>query len=226
MISLWKKCILIIVLFGLIVFLHFFAADFISLNTIKEHKDSLLVFVDGNYGYTLVLFSLIYITSTALGLPIAALLTLAAGYFFGVVVGTIVVIFSAIIGSLCTFLAVRYLFGNYIQNRYQEQLGPLNNELQRYGLYYFLALRLMAIVPFFVVNILAGLTSISLRTFLWTTALGIIPGTFVFVVTGQQLGTIQSMHDIFSIRVLFLFVALGILALLPMFVKKMQHNVS
>lgn len=140
--------------------------------------------------------------------------------------GTIVVISSATIGSLCTFVAVRYLLGNYIQNRYQEQLGRLNNELQRYGLYYFLALRLMAIVPFFVVNILAGLTSISLRTFLWTTALGIIPGTFVFVITGKQLGTMQSMHDISSIRVLFLFLALGIMALLPMFVKKMQHNVS
>lgn len=219
----WKKCLLIVCFIGLIVCLHSYASNLITLDALKHYKDTLLLFVSRHYLYSLALFSLIYIVSTALVLPIAALLTLGGGYLFGVAAGTLIVTISATVGAVCTFLVVRYLLGNYIQGRYRTQLSWLNNELAHYGSYYLLALRLMPIVPFFLTNILGGLSSISLITFLWTTALGIIPGTFVYALAGQELGTIQTIHDIFSLRMLLALSLLSLCALAPIMVRKIQR---
>lgn len=197
-------------------------ADLLTLSALKANTDSLRAYVDGNFTFSAAVFIGVYILVTGLNIPGAVIMSLGGGYVFGAAAGTALAVTGATIGAGGGFLTSRYIFGSYLNKRYAKQLSRLNRELDSNGHLYMLTLRLIPIFPFFLINILAGLTGISLITFLWTSFIGMIPGGFVFVYAGSRLNEVNSAADIFSPGMLSAFVLLGLLILIPVVYQKVK----
>jgi uncharacterized membrane protein YdjX (TVP38/TMEM64 family) len=212
----WKK--ILIALAGgvaVCVFMWFDLGRFLTLEALKANRQSLVEYHAAHRAAMVAGFMAIYIVQTALSLPGAAVLSLAAGAIFGSVMGTVYANIAATIGATLAFLITRYLLRDAIQNRFGTKLETLNRELDARGLNYLLFLRLVPLFPFFLINLAAGMTRLPLRTFVLGTMIGIIPGGFVYVNAGASLATITSLSDIASPRVLGSFALLGLFALLP-----------
>ncbi|MCV2401967.1 FAD-dependent oxidoreductase [Marinomonas sp. C2222] len=158
-------------------------------------------------------FLALYIAVTALSLPGAAIMTLAAGALFGVVMGTVIVSFASTIGATLAFLVSRYLLRDSIQARFGDRLKTFNEGIEREGAFYLFTLRLVPVFPFFLINLVMGLTTIRAFTFFWVSQLGMLVGTVVFVNAGTQLGQIESLSGILSPALLLSFVLLGVFPL-------------
>ena len=220
-----KRIIVIIVAVVLIAL--FFVLDlgrYLSLVSLKEHRETLSIMYQEHQAWVIGMFIMIYILQTALSLPGAAILSMAAGALFGVVTGTIVVNIAATTGAVCAFVIARYLFRDAIKRRFGARLGKINAELEQRGMNYLLFLRLVPLVPFFLTNLAASLTSLPLRTFFFGTLIGIIPGSFVFCNAGASLAAVSSMHDILSFRVLSSFTLLGAFAIVPVIYAKLKKK--
>ncbi|MCU0949222.1 MAG: VTT domain-containing protein, partial [Porphyrobacter sp.] len=152
----------------------------------------------------------LYVAVTAASLPGAAIMTLAAGALFGVVVGTVLVSFASTIGAGLAFLSARYVLRDSIEARFGERLASINAGLERDGAFYLFTLRMIPVFPFFVVNLVMGLTRIRLVTFLWVSQIGMLLGTAVYVNAGTQLARIDSAAGIVSPALVGSFVLLGI----------------
>ncbi|MBI2398375.1 MAG: FAD-dependent oxidoreductase [Xanthomonadales bacterium] len=159
-------------------------------------------------------FLLIYIAVAGASLPGAAILTLAGGALFGLVEGTLLVSFGSSIGATLAFLASRFLFRDSLQTRYGDRLASFNEGVAREGALYLFTLRLVPVVPFFLVNLLAGLTALPVRTFYWVSQVGMLPGTIAYVFAGTQLARIDSLRGILSPGLIGAFAVLGVLPLL------------
>ncbi len=206
---------------GLIIALRFTGiGDYFTLAGLQETRIQLMAFVDMHYIASVFMFIGVYISIVMLALPLASLCTLASGFLFGVIPGTIYTNIGATSGASLFFLLVRYSFGSAVQTRYKDKLRRFNQEMELYGILYLITIRFVAVIPFFVANLLIGLTRVPFWTFVWTTSVGIIPGTLVFAFAGQQLTTISSLQDIFSFNIVLAFVLLMLLALLPVLAKK------
>lgn len=189
--------------------------DWLTLENLQRNRDDLQVWVAGHRTAALAAFFLLYVLVVALSLPGGAVMTLGGGYFFGTVTAAVFVVLAATAGAVLAFLSARYLVGGRLQERYAAQLAVFNAEMERNGSRYLLTLRLVPLFPFFLVNFLSGLTRVSLGNFAWTTAAGIVPGTFVFAFAGQQLGTLHSVSDVLSGRVLLALTTLAAFLVLP-----------
>ncbi|QLF68930.1 FAD-dependent oxidoreductase [Peteryoungia desertarenae] len=165
---------------------------------------------------TVSLFFVVYVAVTALSLPFASLMTLAAGALFGLVYGTILVSFASSLGATLAFLAARYLLRDSVAARFGDRLSAINEGMARDGGFYLFSLRLIPVVPFFVVNLLMGLTSIRASTFYWVSQLAMFPATIVYVNAGTQLSQISDPSDILSPGLIGSFV---LLALFPWIAK-------
>ncbi|NJS15196.1 MAG: FAD-dependent oxidoreductase [Sphingopyxis sp.] len=159
----------------------------------------------------ILLFMAVYIAVTAASLPGAAILTLAAGALFGLVTGTIIVSFASSIGATLAFLVSRHLFRDWVQAKFGTRLKAIDAGIARDGAFYLFSLRLVPAVPFFIVNLLMGLTAIRTWTYYWVSQLGMLLGTIVYVNAGTQLAQIKSLRDIASPGLLLSFTALGLL---------------
>jgi uncharacterized membrane protein YdjX (TVP38/TMEM64 family) len=219
--KLWVVAV-IVVLAAL--FFSFDLGKYLTLASLKSNRDALVEFQARHQFATVAIFIVVYIAQTALSLPGAAILSLAAGAIFGVVMGTLYVNIGATIGATLAFLAARYLFHDVIQSKFGPRLEKLNNELETRGFNYLLFLRLVPLFPFFLINLGAGLTNISLRTFILGTLVGIIPGSLVFCNAGASLATISSMSEVASTRVLVSFALLGLFALVPVLYQKIKRG--
>ncbi|MFH0976168.1 MAG: TVP38/TMEM64 family protein [Spirochaetota bacterium] len=186
----------------------------------KLYQQQLVSFVSLNYLFSVIIYILIYLIVTAVSIPGAAVLTLAGGFLFGFA-GIFYVNIGATSGAVSAFMFSRYIFGSWIQNKYEDKLSGFNSEIEKHGNNYMLALRFIPLIPFFLVNIFAGISRIPLRTFLWTTSVGIIPGSFVYIYSGRQAGTLESIADIISARILIAFLLLALMSLAPVFIKKL-----
>jgi pyruvate/2-oxoglutarate dehydrogenase complex dihydrolipoamide dehydrogenase (E3) component/uncharacterized membrane protein YdjX (TVP38/TMEM64 family) len=158
-------------------------------------------------------FLLAYVAVTALSLPVATLLTLAAGAVFGLLEGTVLVSFASSIGATLAFLASRFVLRDSVQQRFGKRLSTINEGMQREGALYLFTLRLVPVIPFFVVNLLMGLTTLKARTFYWVSQLGMLAATVVFVNAGTQLASLQSLSGILSPRIIGSFALLGVFPL-------------
>jgi len=218
-----KKIVLVLVFVSIIALIKFYELDaYVSFENLKAQKDVLNTYVNENYILTLVLFALLYLVAVAFMLPIATVLTLAGGVLFGAVAGALIVNIGATLGAVCAFIFSRYIIGKKIQGVYGNQLEKFNTELESNKYQYLFSLRFLPIFPFFLVNFLCGVTKLDLKAFVITTSLGIIPGSFVYTYAGSQLANIDSLGDIFTKEMLFAFVLLGTLSLLPVIVKKIK----
>lgn len=201
-------------------FFYFDLGRFLSLQALKDNRDDLLSFTEKHSAVAAALFVLVYVAVTGLSLPGAVILTLAGGFLFGAVWGTLFVNLGATAGATLAFLASRYLLRDWVERKFGKWLGPVQQGFSKNAFSYLMTLRLIPLFPFFVVNLVSGLTRMNVGTYLAATTLGIIPGSFVYAYAGQQLGTINSLKDIASPGVIGAFVLLGLLALVPSLYKK------
>lgn len=201
-------------------FFYFDLGRFLSLDTLKANRDHLLAFTEANYAASVALFVLAYIAVTGLSLPGAVILTLAGGFLFGSVFGTVFVNLGATTGATLAFLAARYMLRDWVEQKFGKWLGPLQDGFAKNAFSYLMTLRLIPLFPFFVVNLVSGLTRMSVGSYVAATALGIIPGSFVYAYAGRQLGTINSLKEVASPNVIAAFVLLGLLALVPIVYRK------
>jgi uncharacterized membrane protein YdjX (TVP38/TMEM64 family) len=196
---------------------------FLTLTALKANRQALADYYAVHQVVTVAGFMAIYIAQTALSLPGAAILSLAAGAIFGSVLGTLYAVVAATIGATLAFLVTRYLLREVILAKFGPKLEGINRELETRGFNYLLFLRLVPLFPFFLINLAAGLTRLPLRVFVLGTLIGIIPGGFVFVNAGASLASINSLRDVASPRVLGSFALLGLFALVPVLYGKWKQ---
>jgi uncharacterized membrane protein YdjX (TVP38/TMEM64 family) len=189
-------------------FFYFDLGKYLTLTSLKSNRAALVELYESHQLAIIAIFITAYIVQTALSLPGAAILSLAAGAIFGALMGALYVNIGATIGASLAFLVARYLFHDVIQKKFGSKLERINRELETRGFNYLLFLRLVPVFPFFLINLGAGLTKMSLRTFFFGTMVGIIPGSFVFCNAGASLATINSLSEVASPRVLVSFALL------------------
>lgn len=224
--NLKKMLILVAALGAVALFFYLDLGRLLTLEALKANRQSLLSYYQSHKLATVAGFMAIYILQTALSLPGAAILSLAAGAIFGEIPGTAYAVSAATVGATFAFLVTRYLLRDAILNRFGAKLEGLNRELEARGFNYLLFLRLVPLFPFFLINLAAGLTRLPLRVFVPGTLIGIVPGGFVFVNAGASLATIDSMGDVASPRVLGSFALLGLFALLPVIYGKVKQRMG
>jgi uncharacterized membrane protein YdjX (TVP38/TMEM64 family) len=197
---------------------------YLSLDTLKANRDNLLVFTQDHYVPAVALFILIYVLQTAFSLPGATIMTLAGGFLFGSLWGPLYVNIGATTGATLAFLAARYLFHQWVERKFGDRLGPIQDGFAKNAFSYLLTLRLIPFFPFFLVNLLSGLTRVKVSTYVVATAVGIIPGSVVYAFAGRQLGTINALSELVSPRLLLAFSLLGLLILIPVIYRKFTET--
>ncbi|SHO59117.1 FAD-dependent oxidoreductase [Vibrio quintilis] len=210
-----KKGLLLVVIAALVA--GFFYFDLNQLLTLEGMKSGLSDFESLRAARPVLVggtFLLIYVLVTALSLPGAAVMTLAAGALFGLVWGTVIVSFASTIGATLAFLVSRYLLHDVVQRRFGVRLKPMNEGIKKDGAFYLFTLRLVPVFPFFLINLLMGLTPIRAVTFYWVSQVGMFAGTIVYVNAGTQLAQLDSLSGILSPALLLSFALLGIFPLL------------
>lgn len=213
--------LLVAMLSAIAVFFYFDGQQFLTLATLKAQQNQLITFYTAHPMQALAGYALLYIAVTALSLPIATILTLAGGAVFGLFWGTVVVSFASTIGSSLAFLSARFLFRDAVQAKFAEQLKTINEGIEKDGAFYLFTLRLVPLFPFFMINLLMGLTTLKTRTFYGVSQLGMLAGTIVYVNAGTQLGKLESLSGILSPILVGSFALLG---LFPLLAKKIVEN--
>jgi uncharacterized membrane protein YdjX (TVP38/TMEM64 family) len=218
-----KKIGMVLAFAGLLAFFYLSGlGKFLTLATLKANREALALYHTEHRLLMTGSFLAVYILQAALSLPGAALMSLAAGAIFGALEGTCYSVVGATVGASLSFLFTRYLLNDFVQRRFGGRLQGINRELEQRGLNYLLFLRLVPVFPFFLINLAAAVTKLPFKTFLTGTAIGIIPGGFVFCNAGASLISINSMSEVASPRVLGSFALLGGFALIPVLYSKFR----
>lgn len=216
--KIFSRTLTIALILGLIfAFFKFNLSQYLTLDYIKSQQDTFASYYTENPFATIGIYLLVYITSTALSLPGAALLTLLGGGLFGLVTGTILVSIASTTGATLSFLVSRFILKDWVQQKFSKQLKTINDGVEKEGAFYLFTLRLIPVVPFFVINLVMGLTPMRTITFFFVSQIGMLAGTIVYVNAGTQLAQIDSLKGILSPSLLLSFVILG---LFPIITKK------
>ncbi|WP_461607013.1 FAD-dependent oxidoreductase [Aeromonas rivipollensis] len=204
----------------------FFVLDldaYLSLSRLQAHQDQASAWVQAHFGQAALLFTLLYVVTTALSLPGASLLSLGGSALFGVGWGLLLVSFASSLGATLAFLSARFLLRDWVSRRFGEKLATLEAGMAKDGAFYLLSLRLIPLFPFFLINLLMGLTPIRVSTYYWVSQLGMLPGTFVYVLAGSELATLTSTGNILSPG---LVAALTLLGLMPWLMRGLQRRLA
>jgi uncharacterized membrane protein YdjX (TVP38/TMEM64 family) len=218
-----KAALLAIILLAIAGFFLFDLGQYLNLTNLKAQQAALSAQVSANPLLVGGLFFLLYVVVTALSLPGAALMTLVAGALFGLLGGTVLVSFASTLGATLAMLISRFLLRDWVQAKFSQRLGSIDQGIEREGASYLFALRLVPVFPFFLINLAMGLTKLPARTYWWVSQLGMLPGTLVFVNAGRELGQLDSLSGILSPGLLGAFVLLG---LLPIVSRKLLELVK
>lgn len=204
----------------------FFVFDlgrFLSLDQLKQSKSAIDAYRDAHPVLTFAAYFGLYVAASALSVPGAVILTLAAGAIFGLLLGVVLVSFASSIGATLAFLAARFLLHDAIQSRYGDRLRAVNEGVRREGAFYLFTLRLIPAFPFVLVNLLMAMTPIPVRTFYWVSQVGMLAATIVYVYAGTELGKIESLKGILSPT---LFASLVLIGLFPLIAKKAVEKIN
>jgi pyruvate/2-oxoglutarate dehydrogenase complex dihydrolipoamide dehydrogenase (E3) component/uncharacterized membrane protein YdjX (TVP38/TMEM64 family) len=196
---------------------------YFSLDALKAQQVALDAYRQAHPWLTAGMYFVAYVAVTALSLPGAAIMTLAGGAVFGLLWGTLLVSFASSLGATLAFLASRFLLRDWVQNRFGERLRAINEGVGKEGGFYLFTLRLVPVFPFFMINLLMGLTPMRAATFYWVSQLGMLAGTLVYVNAGTQLAGISSLSGILSPGLIASFALLGIF---PLIAKKIVDTVK
>ena len=196
-----------------IAFFIFDLAQYFDLHYLKTRQALLHEQLRAHPLLTVAIYFFIYVAVTGLSVPGATILTLIGGALFGLVWGTIIISFASTLGATVAFLAARFLFRDAVQRRFGERLGAVNRGMERDGAFYLFTLRLAPVIPFFVINLVMGITTIRPRTFYWVSQVGMLPATIVYVNAGTQLGQLESTRGLLSPTLLIAFTLLAVFPL-------------
>lgn len=219
-----KKKIAVLAVFALAIaaFYVFDLGRFLSLESLKTHREQLHALYEANTGSMIFGFIAVYIVTVALSLPGATILTLTAGAIFGAWTGTLIVNVGATVGATLAFLAARFLLQDWVEKKFGDRIKTFNDGFSNNALGYILFLRLVPLFPFFLINLVSGLTRVRLSTYFFGTMFGIVPGSFVYANAGANLASIDKLGDIASPQVLGSFALLGLFALIPTLYKQFK----
>ncbi|QTR50950.1 FAD-dependent oxidoreductase [Candidatus Thiothrix anitrata] len=218
-----QKTLLITALLSAVAaFFIFDLQQYFSLDYIKAQQAAFAAHYAANTVSTLLIFFVIYLAVTALSLPGAAIMTVLAGALFGLVTGVIMVSFASTLGATLAFLVSRYVLRDSLRARYPDKLQAINAGIAKEGALYLFALRLVPLFPFFLINLLMGITNFRTRTFYWVSQLGMLAGTIVYVYAGTQLAQLDSLAGILSPGIIVAFVLLGTF---PLVAKKIMDRI-
>ena len=215
-----KVIVIAVVVVALFSFFYFDLGKYLTLDYLKEQRESLQAYIEQNTLSAALTYMGVYIAITALSVPGAAVMTLAGGALFGLVLGTIMVSFASTIGATLAFLTARFLLRDWVQEKFGDKLEKINKGVEQEGAFYLFTLRLVPLFPFFVINLAMGLTPIKTAIFFFVSQLGMFAGTVVYVNAGTQIAEITSLKGILSPTLLFSFVLLGIF---PLLAKKLTN---
>ncbi|GAA6185833.1 FAD-dependent oxidoreductase [Aliiglaciecola sp. 2_MG-2023] len=213
-----KRLILVIVIAALIAsFFIFDLNQYLTLESLKSNQQSLAGYIEANWLVAFFGYLIIYAVATALSVPGAAILTLGAGALFGFGWGLLLASFASSIGATLAFLASRFLLRDWVKSTFSKKLESIDKGIEKDGAFYLLSLRLVPIFPFFIINLVMGVTSIKTWTYYWVSQIGMLIGTAVYVNAGTQLVEINQLSDIISGDLILSFVLLGIFPILAKF---------
>jgi uncharacterized membrane protein YdjX (TVP38/TMEM64 family) len=215
-----KIILLVLIGAGVAAFYFFDMQQYLSFESLKANRERLnfafhenpIIFISGFVG--------IYFLTVALSLPGATVLTLTAGAIFGSVLGTFLVNAGATLGAMVAFLSARFIFRDWVENKFNDKLVFINNGISDNPISYLLFLRLVPLFPFFLVNLVLGVTQVRLSIYFLSTMIGIMPGSFVYANAGSNLARINTISDIASPEIFGAFILLGIFALIPAFYRR------
>lgn len=212
----WLTKIFLVLLLGVILaaYSHFQLGQYLTLESLKANQAQLAEWYSGRPGVVAAAFFAVYVLATALSLPGATILTLAGGAVFGLGRGALLVSFASTIGATLAFLGSRFLFQDFVRQKFRERIETINRGMEREGAFYLLTLRLVPVFPFFLINLVMGLTSIRVGTYFLVSQIGMLPGTLVYVNAGTQLAGISSLKGILSPGILASFALIGIFPIL------------
>ncbi len=202
--SFWVRiCLIIFFILLVVTVLHSGFYSYLTVRNIKEHAGFLRNYVMHSYWTTVWLYMAAFMLLIVCCLPGAALMSMLGGFLFGIFSGVFYINVVATTGATIVFLFVRYVIGTLLQRKYASQFQNFNGMISSTkGWVFLLLLRCTPLIPFFMVNIIAGLTTISVMTFVWTTSVGLLPTSFIFTYVGKELGRIKKLEDFFSLSML------------------------
>ncbi len=209
-----KFALALLVITAIVVFFALGGQHYLSLDLLKAKQADLAGYQAAHPVIVLGVAFAIYVAVTALSLPGAAFLTLAAGALFGFVNGTLLVSFASSIGATIAMLVSRFVLRGSVKRRFGTRLAAIDRGVEREGAFYLFMLRLVPLFPFFVINLVMGLTRVRTWTFYWVSQLGMLAGTIVYVNAGTQLGQIKSLSSVLSPTLIGSFVLLGVFPLI------------
>ncbi|MGR5235355.1 TVP38/TMEM64 family protein [Vibrio alfacsensis] len=213
-----KKLILGLILLATIVFLGIKFSQYLTLENAKAQQETLNAYIEHNFAFAAATYFFAYIAITAFSIPGAAVVTLLGAALFGFWTSLLQVSFASTIGASLAFLSSRYLLQDWVQGKFGNKLGAINQGIEKDGAFYLFSLRLIPVFPFFLINLLMGLTPMSVARFYLTSQIGMLPGTAVYLNAGTQLATIDSLSGIVSPSVLASFALLGLFPILTKWV--------
>ncbi len=197
-----RVLLLLIILAAISAFFIFDLKQYFSLEYFQASRTRIAAYRDAHYAQTAAIYFALYVAVAALSLPGAAAMTLVAGALFGLVWGTVLVSFASAIGATLAFLIARLILGEWVQTRFADKLASINAGIEKEGAFYLFALRLVPLFPFFVINLVMGLTKIRTTTFYWVSQVGMLAGTIAYVYAGAQLGQFRISAGLISAFVL------------------------
>ena len=222
-----KKLILLtLVGVGIVLFYVFDLQQYLSLESLKSNREELDAVYQKNTTAVILGFIGIYFLVVALSLPGATILTLAGGAVFGPVSGMLIVNIGATLGATAAFLVARFVLRDWVEKKFGDKLEPFNKGFSKNAINYLLFLRLVPLFPFFLVNLVSGLTKVRLPVYFFGTMFGIMPGSFIYANAGSNLARINSISDIASVGVLGALGLLGVFALTPTFYYRYKNKNS
>ncbi len=197
---------------------YFNLEKFLSLEYVQSHLDLMKVYKQQHFEVFAAIFFLTYILVAALSIPGALILTITSGALFGLFWGIIISSFASSIGATLAFLTSRLILREWVQNKYRDYLVPINKGIEKEGAFYLFSIRMIPLFPFFVTNLLMGLTSISVSSFYLVSQIGMFLGTIVYVNAGTELSKITSLSGLLSTPILLSFAFLGMLPLVTKYI--------
>ena len=209
-----KFAVIAVIAVFVVAFLWFDLGRYLDLEQLKSRQADIDAFYHEHPLTLLAAYFITYVAIAGLSLPGAAIMTLAGGAVFGLLWGTVVVSFASTLGATVAFIVSRFILRDGIQRRYGDRLKAINAGVERDGAFYLFTIRLVPAFPFFIVNLVMGLTPIRTLTFAFVSQIGMLPGTIVYVNAGTQLARIESLQGILSPALIGSFVLLGVFPLI------------
>ncbi|ENM5747175.1 TVP38/TMEM64 family protein [Vibrio mimicus] len=205
-----RKLIIALILIAIAALLVTQFSQYLTLEVAKAKQAELASYIDAHLLQAALIYFVVYVLLTAFSIPGATVVTLLGAALFGFWLSLLLASFASTIGATLAFLSSRFLLRDWVQSKFAEKLLTINQGVERDGAFYLLSLRLIPVFPFFLINLVMGLTPISTWRYYWVSQLGMLPGTAVYLNAGTQLAEISSLGEIISLPVLASFVLLGV----------------